>query len=122
MEVSFNPLTPDIKFNNIYQCTKKINSGSFGTVYAGINLLTKEEVAIKIEKITNEEMRSVFREAQFLKRLESIKGIPKVYWAGSHEKYDVMVISLLGKDLSQIFIENYNFNSRSINNNFGRSS
>jgi len=57
-------------------------------------------VAIKIEKIEKEEMRSVFREVQFLKRLESVNGIPKLYWHGSEGRYDIMVLSLLGKDLS----------------------
>ena len=100
MEVPLNPYDKELKFNNIYQIKKKISSGSFGIVYSGLNVSSNEEIAIKIEKVENEEMKSVFREIQFLKRLESVNGIPRVYWSGSHGKYDIMVLSLLGKDLS----------------------
>lgn len=37
-------------FNGIYQANKKINSGSFGTVYSGTNLQSNEQIAIKLEK------------------------------------------------------------------------
>lgn len=100
LEVSFIPLDKDTKIANLYQCLRKISSGSFGTVYSGINLQTKQEIAIKIEKIQNVEMKSVFREVQFLKRLEAIKGIPRIFWYGSIGHYDIMVLSLLGKDLA----------------------
>ena len=98
--IIFDPLKKDTFINHIYQCIKKISAGSFGTVYSGVNIETKEEVAIKIEKIDKDDMRSVFREVQFLKRLESVKGIPKLFWHGSEGRYDIMVMSLLGKDLS----------------------
>jgi casein kinase 1/casein kinase 1 alpha len=41
---------------------KKLSSGSFGVVFLGMDLLTKQEVAIKVEKEENEEVRSLERE------------------------------------------------------------
>lgn len=91
----------DMIFNLTYQAKKKISAGSFGTVYTGVDLKTNETLAIKIEKVTGgDEMRSVIREGTFLKKLEGIKGIPKVYWSGSKGDQDVLVLTLLGKDLA----------------------
>lgn len=109
-----SPLDKDFIINNTYQCLKKLSSGSFGTVYSGINIQTKEEVAIKVEKIQNEEMRSVFREVQFLKRLENIKGVPKVYWSGSIGQYDIMVLTLLGKDLASFLKIYHKFSLKTV--------
>ena len=91
----------DMIYNGQYQAKKKISAGSFGTVYTGVDLKSNENVAIKIEKVTGgDEMRSVIREGTFLKKLEGLRGIPKVYWSGSKGDQDVLVITLLGKDLA----------------------
>lgn len=45
---------------------KKISSGSFGVVFIGVDKNTKEEVAIKLEKEDNEEVKSLEREVQVL--------------------------------------------------------
>lgn len=91
----------DMIFNGNYQAKKKISAGSFGTVYTGVDLKTNEAIAIKIEKVTGgDEMRSVIREGTFLKKLEGIRGIPKMIWSGSKGDQDVLVLTLLGKDLA----------------------
>lgn len=91
----------DMIFNGNYQAKKKISAGSFGTVYTGVDLKNNEQIAIKIEKVTGgDEMRSVLREGTFLKKLEGIRGIPKTYWSGSKGDQDVLVLTLLGKDLA----------------------
>ncbi|CAD8151025.1 unnamed protein product [Paramecium pentaurelia] len=87
-------------FNNQYQILKKLSSGSFGVVFLGIDLLTKQEVAIKIEKEENEEVRSLEREVQILKKLDGIEGFPKYLWSGQDQGYNILVIQLLGKDLA----------------------
>ena len=89
-------------FNNIYSLRKKINSGSFGTVYLGFNNQKKEHVAIKIEMSGDGEVRTVLREAALMKRLSGIKGIPEIYWAGTEKNCDVLVQKLLGKDLASL--------------------
>jgi serine/threonine protein kinase len=101
MKPSPNP-PPDesLLFNNCYQGKKKISAGSFGTVYSGVDIRNNESIAIKIEKVVGEEMRSVIREGTFLKKLEGVRGIPKVFWTGSKGDQDVLVITLLGKDLA----------------------
>ena len=69
-------------FNKQYQANKKISSGSFGVVYFGVDLQSKEEVAIKLEKEDQEEIKSLDREVSILKTLEGVAGVPKFYWQG----------------------------------------
>lgn len=49
-------------FNNQFLVKKKISSGSFGVVFLGLDKIGKEEVAIKVEKEDNEEVKSLERE------------------------------------------------------------
>ena len=51
-------------------------------VFLGMDLLTKQEVAIKVEKEENEEVRSLEREVQILKKLDGAEGFPKYFWSG----------------------------------------
>ena len=82
-------------YNGTYLAQKQISSGYFGVVYFGVDLKTNESVAIKVEK----NGKSVLKEASILSLLHDLKGVPKLFWAGTQNKIDVMVISLLGNDL-----------------------
>lgn len=96
-----NAMSNETIYNETYLAKKKISSGSFGVVYLGVDLKTNESVAIKVEKNDgNEDMKSVLKEASYLSLLHDLKGVPKLYWAGTKNKVDVMVITLLGKDLT----------------------
>ncbi|KAM3142362.1 hypothetical protein pb186bvf_005519 [Paramecium bursaria] len=90
-------------FNNQFQIVKKLSSGSFGVVFLGLDLQTQQEVAIKIEKEENEDIRSLEREVAILKKLDGQDGFPRFYWSGEEQGYNVLVIQLLGKDLSFYF-------------------
>lgn len=46
----------------------------------GVDKETRQEVAIKIEKEENEEVRSLEREVEVLNRLIDCEGAPKLYW------------------------------------------
>ena len=39
----------DLRVGRQYQLVKKIGSGAFGEIYEGIDLVTKEQVALKLE-------------------------------------------------------------------------
>ncbi|CAD8092181.1 unnamed protein product [Paramecium primaurelia] len=87
-------------FNGIYVVQKKISSGSFGVVLLGHDKEKNVDVAIKIEKEENEDVRSLEREVQVLERLQGTDGIPKLLWHGQQDEYNVIILQLLGKDLS----------------------
>ena len=90
----------ELLFNKIYKAIKKLSSGSFGVVYNGKNLDTNELIALKLEKTKNNKILSVLREGILLQHLQYIPGIPKYFWSGSSPDYDVLVLTLLGNDLS----------------------
>ncbi|CAD8197067.1 unnamed protein product [Paramecium pentaurelia] len=90
-------------FNNQFVVHKKLSSGSFGIVYQGLDQINKQEVAIKIEKEENEEVRSLDREVQIFKRLGTLEGVPQLIWFGEENNDKILVMQLLGKDLSYHF-------------------
>jgi serine/threonine protein kinase len=55
-----------------------INSGSFGWIYQGINLITKEKIAIKFESKTSHHPQ-LYKESQIYRSIEG-SGMPKMYW------------------------------------------
>lgn len=94
---------------NKYELIQKINSGSFGALYKGKNIRTNEFVAIKVERKSN--MNTLKYEANVYKYLNSknIDGFIKLKWFGTDEKYNYLVIDLLGRSLKNIQSNNDNF-------------
>ena len=80
----------------------KIGSGSFGEIYAGTNVHTGEEVAIKLEPIKTKHPQLLF-EAKIYRVLQGGYGIPGVKWFGAEGDYNVLVIDLLGPSLEDLF-------------------
>ena len=80
----------------------KIGSGSFGEIYAGTNVHTGEEVAIKLEPIKTKHPQLLF-EAKIYRVLQGGYGIPSVKWFGAEGDYNVLVIDLLGPSLEDLF-------------------
>jgi len=96
--------------NNKYHILEKLGSGSFGSIYKGENIRTKEIVAIKVEPISNE-TKLLKNESVIYQHLQSsgsgqgddgVKGIPKVKWFGKDEINYYMVLDLLGESLQTI--------------------
>ena len=48
----------------------------------GFDNESNQEVAIKVEKEENEEVKSMEREVLILNRLKGVEGVPKMYWHG----------------------------------------
>jgi len=86
---------------NKYEIIELIGEGMFGKIYKGINYRTKEEVAIKMEKIDSE-MNSLKHETKIYQYLNGNIGIPSLKWYGTDLNHRYMVISLLGDNLSNL--------------------
>lgn len=84
--------------NNKYILLHKIGSGSFGDIYKGQNVRTKEYVAIKIESAMND-LKLLKNEAKIYQYLSDCEGIPKIKWFGKYGSNYFMVIDLLGNSL-----------------------
>ena len=86
-----------------YNLIQNIGGGAFGTVFLGENVWTREEVAIKIEERKNART-TLEREAFILYYLKG-PGLPEVKSVGKTKKYNILVQTLLGKSLYEIFNE-----------------
>jgi serine/threonine protein kinase len=86
--------------NSRFQIVKKLGSGSFGTVYKGLDRTTNTFVAIKID---DEEHTRHENEIQVFRKLQKSIGFPKVFWDGLHGDRNVIVMEQLGYNLDELF-------------------
>ena len=86
-----------------YNLIQNIGGGAFGTVFLGENVWTREKVAIKIEE-RKSARTTLEREAFILYYLKG-PGLPEVKSFGKTKKYNILVQTLLGKSLYEIFNE-----------------
>jgi serine/threonine protein kinase len=103
----FHNKSKDSNINKIffkkYKVLKLICISKFNFLYEGINIQTKEKVAIKLEKIN----RYNFLEKEAY-TLFSIKGfgIIDLISFGKNTKYNIMIQPLLGDSLNKLFLKN----------------
>ena len=96
-----------------FRVLNHLSKGAFSNIYTGINIITKEKVAIKVEERFKIE-KFLEAECYFIFSLKNI-GIPKVISFGHNKEYDILVMPLLGKSLHEMQInENYNFEFKDI--------
>ena len=86
-----------------FSLKKRIGAGSFGEIYLGEDIQTKQEVAIKLEP-TKTTSPQLFYESKLYLVFASGVSIPRLIWYGVESNYNIMVIDLLGKSLEDLFI------------------
>ncbi|GAP92090.2 putative CK1 CK1 CK1-D protein kinase [Rosellinia necatrix] len=97
-----NMTTMDLRVGNKYRIGRKIGSGSFGDIYLGTNIISGEEIAIKLESVKAKHPQLEY-EARVYKSLAGGVGIPFVRWFGTECDYNAMVLDLLGPSLEDLF-------------------
>jgi casein kinase 1 len=89
-----------------YRFTGQIGDGSYGKVLKGIDTLTNEKIAAKVE--TGDDFSLIEREAKIYesiwKRTDMHEaGIPKILWHGMFNKKRVLIMSRLGPSLDVLY-------------------
>ncbi|KAI8878308.1 casein kinase-like protein I isoform delta [Backusella circina FSU 941] len=92
----------DLRVANKFRIGRKIGSGSFGDIYLGTNMVSEEEVAIKLESVKARHPQLEY-EAKVYKSLAGGVGVPFVRWFGVECDYYAMVMDLLGPSLEDLF-------------------
>lgn len=92
----------DLRVGKKYRLGRKIGSGSFGDIYVGKNIISGEEVAVKLESIRARHPQLEY-ESKVYKALVGGIGIPFVRWYGTECDYNALVIDLLGPSLEDLF-------------------
>ena len=88
-----------------YKILKKIGKGSFGLVYLGKVINSTNYVAMKFEP-KNQTDLILERESYLLYYLRGY-GIPEVITYGHNSKYNILIQTLLGNSINEIFINNF---------------
>ena len=87
-----------------YQPIKLIERGSFGKIYSAIRLKDKNVFAMKVES-KNSLYQMLEKEAYFLLILKGF-GIPELITFGYTKNYNILIETLLGESLYDLFIKN----------------
>lgn len=96
-----------IMINNKYILGKQLGVGSFGEIYVGIDKSLPSDspdklVAIKLEP-RNKGIHLLKSEADIYRYLyKDNKGIPKIYWSGEQDDYNILIIEMLGPNLENL--------------------
>ena len=85
-----------------YKVGKKIGAGNFGEIRLGKNMYTGEHVAIKLEAMKTKAPQ-LHLEYRFYKMLSLAEGIPRIHYFGPCNKYNALVLELLGPSLEDMF-------------------
>jgi serine/threonine protein kinase len=96
----YTKLTMEIVISNKYKLGKLLGEGTFGKIFEGVNVLTNDVVAVKIEKKTDKSLLK--HEANIYNRCKDIKGIPKIKHFGVEDDHNYMVIERLGDSIEQL--------------------
>jgi len=96
-----------------YHIDSEINRGTFGKIYSARNKITKDVVAIKIEEQENSLIKN---EARIYQYLGKIKGIANLRMFLSDDKYQYLIIDLLGESLKSYKERNPNITVEKIFN------
>ncbi|CAF3399089.1 unnamed protein product [Rotaria sp. Silwood1] len=84
-----------------WKVTTKIGGGGFGQIYEAYDLVTKENVALKLESA--KQAKQVLKmEVTVLRRLQGKDHVCKFLGGGTNELYNYVVMTLQGKNLAEL--------------------
>jgi len=83
-------------FNNV------IGKGYCGTIFKGMNKITKQAIAIKAESVNSND-KHLHLEYAIYQRLYGVVGMPKVLYFGNRGTENIMIMELLGPSIESLF-------------------
>ncbi|XP_048865117.1 tau-tubulin kinase 1 [Brienomyrus brachyistius] len=94
-------LPPNCMVKDRWKVLKKIGGGGFGEIYEALDLLTKENVALKVESA--QQPKQVLKmEVAVLKKLQGKNHVCKFIGCGRNEKFNYVVMQLQGRNLADL--------------------
>ncbi|OWF52696.1 Tau-tubulin kinase 1 [Mizuhopecten yessoensis] len=94
-------LQPNQVVKDRWKVVRKIGGGGFGEIYDGIDQVTKENVALKLESA--KQAKQVLKmEVAVLKKLQGHDHVCRFIGCGRNERYNYVVMTLQGKNLAEL--------------------
>ena len=87
-----------VRVGELFEITKRLSKH----VYAGKNIKSYEEVAIKFERENHEISPMLQYESRIYQKLRRSEGIPRIYWYGVDGDFRVMAMSIHGPNLGNL--------------------
>ncbi|XP_054460036.1 tau-tubulin kinase 1 [Anoplopoma fimbria] len=94
-------LPPNCMVKDRWKVLKKIGGGGFGEIYEALDLLTRENVALKVESA--QQPKQVLKmEVAVLKKLQGKNHVCKFIGCGRNDKFNYVVMQLQGRNLADL--------------------
>ncbi|XP_030643338.1 tau-tubulin kinase 1 [Chanos chanos] len=94
-------LPPNCVVKERWKVLKKIGGGGFGEIYEALDMLTRENVALKVESA--QQPKQVLKmEVAVLKKLQGKNHVCKFIGCGRNEKFNYVVMQLQGRNLADL--------------------
>lgn len=93
------PVSTVIK--NKWKIQGKIGQGSFGEIYAAVDLYSGEDTAIKVERLDSKKM-VLKLEVIALKKLQACPYVVRYIHSGRQDEYNFLVMERLGENLADL--------------------
>ncbi|KAM3622656.1 uncharacterized protein V6R79_001700 [Siganus canaliculatus] len=94
-------LPPNYMVKDRWKVLKKIGGGGFGEIYEALDLLTRENVALKVESA--QQPKQVLKmEVAVLKKLQGKNHVCKFIGCGRNDKFNYVVMQLQGRNLADL--------------------
>lgn len=87
--------------NGQYRIAKRLGGGSFGDIFLGVGQ-NGEQVAVKFEKHSTR-CPQLRHEYKVYRELQNCPGFGRVYFYGTHNNFNAMVMDLFGPSLEDLF-------------------
>ncbi|XP_058800725.1 tau-tubulin kinase homolog Asator isoform X2 [Phymastichus coffea] len=84
-----------------WKVMKKIGGGGFGEIYEGLDLITKEQVALKVES-ARQPKQVLKMEVAVLKKLQGKEHVCRFIGCGRNDRFNYVVMQLQGKNLAEL--------------------
>ncbi|KAL1502447.1 hypothetical protein ABEB36_007588 [Hypothenemus hampei] len=84
-----------------WKVVKKIGGGGFGEIYEGQDLITKEQVALKVES-ARQPKQVLKMEVAVLKKLQGQEHICRFIGCGRNDRFNYVVMQLQGRNLAEL--------------------
>ncbi|XP_025834848.1 tau-tubulin kinase homolog Asator isoform X3 [Agrilus planipennis] len=84
-----------------WKVVKKIGGGGFGEIYEGLDLITREQVALKVES-ARQPKQVLKMEVAVLKKLQGKEHVCRFIGCGRNDRFNYVVMQLQGKNLAEL--------------------
>ncbi|KOC68797.1 Tau-tubulin kinase 1 [Habropoda laboriosa] len=84
-----------------WKVVRKIGGGGFGEIYEGLDLMTREQVALKVES-ARQPKQVLKMEVAVLKKLQGREHVCRFIGCGRNDRFNYVVMQLQGKNLAEL--------------------